>query len=376
MRIAIIAGEASGDLLGSGLLSALRERYGALEIEGIGGPQMQAQGCVSLYPMERLSIIGLFEAFGRLPELLPVRARLSRRFLANPPDIFVGVDAPDFNLALARRLREAGIATAHYVSPSVWAWRRYRIRKIARSIDLMMVLFPFEAAFYREHDLPVEFVGHPLADQIPDNVDTSAAREALGIPTGGQVVALLPGSRMSELKFLSATMIETAVWLKTRHPDLRFVTPLVDRQIRAYFRSALDVARVDLDIELFDGRSRDVMAASDVVLTASGTASLEAMLLKRPMVVIYRTTALSYAILKRWVGANIPHVALPNLLAGKELVPELLQDAAVPEKIGPRLLEFLEQPNAEMQDTFVALHRELKKNASQRAADAITGLID
>ena len=376
MRIAIIAGEASGDLLGSGLLSALRERYGALEIEGIGGPQMQAQGCVSLYPMERLSVIGLFEAFGRLPELLPVRARLSRRFLANPPDIFVGVDAPDFNLALARRLREAGIATAHYVSPSVWAWRRYRIRKIARSIDLMMVLFPFEAAFYREHDLPVEFVGHPLADQIPDKVDTSAAREALGIPTGGQVVALLPGSRMSELKFLSATMIETAVWLKTHHPDLRFVTPLVDRQIRAYFRSALDVARVDLDIELFDGRSRDVMAASDVVLTASGTASLEAMLLKRPMVVIYRTTALSYAILKRWVGANIPHVALPNLLAGKELVPELLQDAAVPEKIGPRLLEFLEQPNAEMQDTFVALHRELKKNASQRAADAITGLID
>lgn len=376
MRIAIVAGEASGDLLGAGLLGALRERYGTLEIEGIGGPQMQAQGCVSRYPMERLSVIGLFEAFGRLPELLPVRAKLARHFLDNPPDVFVGVDAPDFNLSLARRLREAGVTTVHYVSPSVWAWRRYRIKKIAGSIDLMMVLFPFEAAFYREHDLPVEFVGHPLADQIPESVDTTSARKALGIPTEGQIVALLPGSRMSELKFLSRTMVETAHWLKRRNPDLRFLAPLVDRETQNYFRSVLDSAAFELNVEIVNGRSREVMTACDVVLTASGTASLEAMLLKRPMVVIYRTTALSYAILKRWVGANIAHVALPNLLAGRALVPELLQHAAVPENIGPHLLEFLHKPNTQMHETFSKLHLDLKKSASTRAADAIAGLID
>ena len=375
MRIAIIAGEASGDLLGAGLLSALRERFGVLEIEGIGGPQMQAQGCVSLYPMERLSVVGLFESFGRIPELLPVRARLGRRLLRNPPDVFIGVDAPDFNLSLARRLRDAGIATAHYVSPSVWAWRQYRVKKIARSIDLMLVLFPFEASFYRKHELPVEFVGHPIADQIPEEVDRTSARERLGLATEGSIVALLPGSRMSELKFLSTTMLKTAQWLAERRPGLRFVTPLVDRETREYFRKTLELARPDLDIELFDGRARDVMAASDVVLTASGTASLEAMLLKRPMVVVYRTTALSFAILKRWVGANIPHIALPNLLAGKQLVPELLQDAATPEAIGIRLLEFLEKPSVQMYETFVRLHRELKKDASQRAANAIAELI-
>ena len=375
MRIAIIAGEASGDLLGAGLLSALRERFGRLEIEGIGGPQMQAQGCLSLYPMERLSVIGLFESFGRIPELLPVRARLGKRFLKNPPDIFVGVDAPDFNLSLARRLRNAGITTAHYVSPSVWAWRQYRVKKIARSIDLMMVLFPFEASFYRRHELPVEYVGHPLADQIPMEADMRDARVRLGIAPQGKIVALLPGSRMSELKFLSGTMIASAVWLAKRHPGLRFVTPMVDGATRAYFRSTLETAATDLAIELFDGRSRDVMAAADVVLTASGTASLEAMLLKRPMVVIYRTTALSFAILKRWVGSNIPHVALPNLLAGRELVPELLQDDATPEKIGSKLLAFLERPDPEMHQTFVSLHHELRKNASARAADALAALI-
>ena len=312
---------------------------------------------------------------GRIPELLPVRARLGRRLLRNPPDVFIGVDAPDFNLSLARRLRDAGIATAHYVSPSVWAWRQYRVKKIARSIDLMLVLFPFEASFYRKHELPVEFVGHPIADQIPEEVDRTSARERLGLATEGSIVALLPGSRMSELKFLSTTMLKTAQWLAERRPGLRFVTPLVDRETREYFRKTLELARPDLDIELFDGRARDVMAASDVVLTASGTASLEAMLLKRPMVVVYRTTALSFAILKRWVGANIPHIALPNLLAGKQLVPELLQDAATPEAIGIRLLEFLEKPSVQMYETFVRLHRELKKDASQRAANAIAELI-
>lgn len=375
MRIAIIAGEASGDLLGAGLLSALRERFGRLEIEGIGGPQMQAQGCVSLYPMERLSVLGLFESFGRILELLPVRARLGRHFLKNPPDVFVGVDAPDFNLSLARRLRDAGIATAHYVSPSVWAWRQYRVKKISRSIDLMMVLFPFEASFYRRHDLPVEYVGHPLADQIPMEVDRQNAREKLGLVTQGKIIALLPGSRMSELKFLSETMVSSAAWLAERHPGLRFVTPLVDKETRAYFRSVLDAVTLGFDIELFDGRSRDVMAAADVVLTASGTASLEAMLLKRPMVVIYRTSALSFAILKRWVGSNIPHVALPNLLAGRQLVPEMLQDDATPERIGAKLLAFLEQPDPDMHQTFVSLHHELRKSASQRAADALASLI-
>ena len=377
MRIAIIAGETSGDLLGAGLIRSLRRRFPNLEVEGIGGPQMEAEGCVSYYPMKRLSVIGLFEAFGRLPELLPVRARIIKTLLAKPPAVFIGVDAPDFNLVIASRLRAAGIKTVHYVSPSVWAWRRYRIRKITKSLDLMLVLFPFEADFYRDQGLNVEFVGHPLAEVIAASPDQSTARAELDLPPAAEFVALLPGSRLSEVRHLGARMISTAEWLKVRRPAVRFVAPMATPEVRQHFERQLNDSPLGNDIQLIDGGARQVMAASDVVLLASGTASLEAMLLNRLMVVTYRTTRLSYAILRRVVGSNISYVGLPNLLAGRELVPELLQDKANAEHLGPAVLNFLQKPElaARVHDEFRRLGAQLKRDASERAAEAITRLI-
>ena len=377
MRIVIIAGEASGDLLGAGLIRSLRSRFPELEVEGIGGPQMESEGCKSYYSMERLSVIGLFEAFGRLPELIPVRARIVKQLLKDPPVVFIGVDAPDFNLSIARKLKAAGIKTVHYVSPSVWAWRRYRIRKIVKSLDLMLVLFPFEAEFYRKYGLCVEFVGHPLAEVIADCPSQSVARQALNLSAQAQYVALLPGSRSSEVRHLGQCMIETAQWLLERRPTLQFLAPMANAQVRYQFQQFLDKSSLRKNIRLIDGSARQVMAASDVVLLASGTASLEAMLLNRPMVVTYRTTRLSYAILRRVVGANISYVGLPNLLAGRELVPELLQDQATPARLGAALLTFLEQP-ADMervQGEFERLGRQLKRGASERAAEAVAQLI-
>jgi len=376
VRIAIIAGESSGDLLGAGLLRALRGRGSDLQIEGIGGPHMRDAGCVSLYPMDRLSVIGLFESFGRYPELLPVRARLIKRFLASRPDVFIGVDAPDFNLGVASKLRRAGIRTAHFVSPSVWAWRRYRLRKIARSIDRMLVLFPFEAKFYREHNIGVEFVGHPLADAISGDAGTAVARRALGLDADAEIVALLPGSRMSEVAQLARPMVRTAVWLARQRPGVRFAAPIADPGLRRRFAAELVGEAARIDLEIFEGRSREVMSASDVVLLASGTASLEAMLLKRPMVITYRTTVLSYLILRSWVGANISHVGLPNLLAGRPLVPELLQGDAVPEKLGAAVLQFLQRPEAVamMCAEFDRIGQTLRCDAAERAADAVLDL--
>jgi lipid-A-disaccharide synthase len=376
VRVAIIAGEASGDLIGAGLLRALIALHPGLRATGIAGPRMQAAGCESLFPMERLSVIGLFETFGRYPELILARARLIDRFVAERPDVFIGVDAPDFNLYVAHRLHEAGIKTVHYVSPSVWAWRRYRMKKIARAVDLMMVLFPFEAEFYRVRGLPVSFVGHPLADEIPAATDRSACRRSLGLAVEGQYVALLPGSRATEVRHLTPCMLETARWLSARRPGLAFLVPFANPSARACFESSS--GRIDdLRIHRFDANARLVMGAADVVLLASGTASLEAMLLKRPMVITYRTGALSYAILKRWVGANIRHVGLPNLLGGRELVPELLQGQAVAEKLGPAVLRYLREPEtvAALEREFERLHGELKRDASARAARAISDLL-
>ncbi len=378
VRIAIIAGESSGDLLGAGLLRAIKDRRSKLSIEGIGGPLMQAQGCVSHYPMERLSVIGLFEAFGRYPELLPVRARLARRFLADPPDVFIGVDAPDFNLEIARRLRRAGIRTVHYVSPSVWAWRRYRLRKIARSVDLMLALFPFEVEFYRANQLPVQFVGHPLADLIPERVDRGAARDALAEAREGEIVALLPGSRVSEVASLAEPMVMTARWLAKRRPGVRFLAPLVNRATHELFRAVLERAGADANIRMLEGCSREAMAAADAILLASGTDALEAMLIKRPMVITYKTTALSFAILRFWVGSNVPHIGLPNLLAGRALVPEMLQGRATPEHLGPPLLGYLEQPedSREMLREFVRLHGSLRRSTNETAAQAVIDLAE
>ncbi len=375
MRIGIVAGEASGDLLGAGLIRAIRERYPQAVFEGIAGPQMIGAGASSLFPMERLSVMGFSEVIGRLRELLGIRRQLARHFIENPPDAFIGIDAPDFTLGLERKLHQAGIKTVHYVSPSVWAWRQRRVKKIVRSTDLMLTLFPFEAEFYREHQMPVHFVGHPLADLIPLRPDRAAARRELGLPAAGEVLALLPGSRSTELNHLAATFIDTARWLKLQRPDLHIVVPLANAARRAQFQSILAEALEPPPLTLVDGRAREVMAAADVVLLASGTASLEAMLLKRPMVVAYRMAPFSYWLARRLL--KVKSVSLPNLLAGDILVPELLQDAATPDQLGQAVLYYLENPQAaaEVMEHFNEIHHELRQDASRQAARAVLELI-
>ncbi len=375
LRIAIVAGEASGDLLASALIRALQVRRPDLHFEGIAGPQMIAAGCECLYPLERLSVMGLTEALGRYLELLPVRARLKKRWLAEPPALFIGVDAPDFNLSLEEGLRKAGITTAHYVSPSVWAWRRYRIRKIARAVDRMLTLFPFEADFYREHDVPVSFVGHPLTDIIPVDTNQDAVRRALNLPAEGEYIALLPGSRSHELDYLAGPMVGTARWLTEHRPGIAFIAPMINTDMRARFQRVLEQHGQGLDIRLIDGQSREAMTAADGVLLASGTATLEAMLLNRPMVVAYRLHPLSFQIMKALF--SVRHIALPNLLAGKQLIPELLQSEATPERLGAALLELLEndEQRLKLSDEFSGIRASLGNDAAARAADAILELL-
>lgn len=372
LRVGLIAGEASGDLLGAGLIQAIRERAGDREVvfEGIAGPEMQAEGCRSLYPLEALSVMGLVEVLKHLPGLLRIRRELYHHFRANPPDVFVGIDAPDFNLTLERRLRGRGIRTVHYVSPSVWAWRRYRIRKIARSVDRMLTLFPFEADFYREHAVPVTFVGHPLADRIPLVADTVQARHQLGLPEQGTLVAVLPGSRVGEVSRLAQPFIEAMQWCLERDPKLHFLVPLANERTRGVLEAHL--ARVpDLPVTLFNGNSRTVMTAADVVLLASGTAALEAMLLKKPMVVAYKVSATTHWLLQRLI--RVPRYSLPNLLAGEALVPEYVQDSVTPVNLGQALMNQLHnqsQRNLLIQK-FRQLHTELQHHADQQAAAAV-----
>ncbi|MCC6303128.1 MAG: lipid-A-disaccharide synthase [Gammaproteobacteria bacterium] len=374
LRIGIVAGEASGDLLGEGLIDALRRRVPGAVFEGIAGPRMTARGCEALYPMERLAVMGLVEVLGRYRELRAARARIAARFIADPPDVFVGIDAPDFNLGLEARLRAAGIPTVHYVSPTVWAWRRGRLRTIARAVDLMLTLFPFEEAFYREHEVAVRYVGHPLADAIPEQADPRAARAALGLPEAGELIALLPGSRESEVGRLADLFVQTAHWCLERRPGLRFVAPFASAATRARFEAAL-ARHPGLSCALFDGRSREVMAAADAVLLASGTASLEAMLLKRPMVVAYRLAPLSHWLIRRML--YIDRYSLPNLLSGERLVPEFVQDAATPPALGAALLELLAAPERvrRLRERFTALHRDLRRDANACAAEAVLELV-
>jgi len=375
LRIGVVAGEASGDLLGAGLIKAIRQRHPDARIEGIAGPEMIAAGADSLFPMDRLSVMGIVEVLGRYRELLGIRRQLATHFKRNPPDVFIGIDAPDFTLGLERQLRDAGIKTVHYVSPSVWAWRQGRVKKIARSTDLMLTLFPFENDIYQRHRVPVRFVGHPLADTIPLQVDRAAARQALSLPAQAEVLALLPGSRSNELNYLSDTFIDTVRWLRQRRPELEVVVPLANAVRRQQFEAALARAGDAPAMRLVDGRSREVMAAADAVLLASGTAALEAMLLKRPMVVAYRLAALTYWLAKRLV--KVSNYSLPNLLAGESLVPELIQHDATPEKLGAAVLEFLQNPETaeHVHRRFDEIHRRLRLDASEQAADAVLELL-
>ncbi len=371
----IVAGEASGDILGAGLIRALRRIYPGARFVGIGGEEMVAEGFHSLVPIERLSVMGLVEVLGRLRELFSIRARLMDYFLTNSPDVVIGIDSPDFTLGVERRCRDAGMLTVHYVSPSVWAWRQKRIFKIAKAVDLMLTLFPFEARFYEEHKVPVAFVGHPLADLIPMTPDTSAARRSLGLKEESPVLAILPGSRGSEVERLGGLFLAAARWIQSRRPDLQLAIPCVNREREQQVRALVDALDVKLAVTIVRGRSREVMAAADVVLLASGTATLEAMLLKKPMVVGYRLSNLSFRIVSRMVKS--PYIALPNLLAKQPLVPEFIQDDATPEALGEAVLERLEntEERERLTTAFSEIHHSLRQNADEQAASAIAALI-
>ncbi|WP_417786698.1 lipid-A-disaccharide synthase [Stutzerimonas xanthomarina] len=370
LTVALVAGEASGDILGAGLMQALRAQHPDVAFVGVGGPRMEAQGLVSYFPQERLAVMGLVEVLGRLPELLARRKRLLKTLLDMRPDVFIGIDAPDFNLDLALKLRRAGIKTVHYVSPSVWAWRQKRVLKIREACDLMLTLFPFEAKFYDDHQVAVRFVGHPLADTIPLVSDRAAARALLNLPQEGLIVALMPGSRGGEVGRLGELFLAAADRLRSMRPGIRFVVPCASPERRAQLEQML-VGR-DLPLTLLDGRSHEALAACHAVLIASGTATLEALLYKRPMVVAYSVAPLTYRILKRLVKS--PYVALPNLLAQRLLVPELLQDAATPDAMAQLLSPLLDNGDRQTEG-FDAIHRTLRCDASSKAADAVLELI-
>ncbi|WP_025806632.1 lipid-A-disaccharide synthase [Pseudomonas chlororaphis] len=369
LRIALVAGEASGDILGAGLMRALKAQHPTVEFIGVGGPLMQAEGLTSYFPMERLAVMGLVEVLGRLRELLARRKKLVQTLIAEKPDVFIGIDAPDFNLNIELQLRQAGIKTVHYVSPSVWAWRQKRVLKIREGCDLMLTLFPFEAKFYEEKGVPVRFVGHSLADAIPLEADRAAARAELGLPEG-PLVALMPGSRGGEVGRLGALFLDAAQRLRALRPGVRFVMPCASPERRVQLEELL--AGRDLPLTLLNGQSHQALAACDAVLIASGTATLEALLYKRPMVVAYRLAPLTFWILKRMVKS--PYISLPNLLAQRLLVPELLQDDATAEALAQTLSPLIED-GQEQTRGFDEIHRTLRRDASNQAAEAVLNLI-
>ncbi len=370
--IAIVAGEASGDILGAGLIAAIRSRYPACRFIGVGGSRMIAAGLESRFDMDRLSVMGITEVLGRLPELLRRRRDLIAHIVDQRADLYIGIDSPDFNLPIAARLHRLGIRTAHYVSPSVWAWRQGRVKGIRASIDLMLTLLPFEADFYVEHQVPVEFVGHPLADQIPVQVDQPAARAQLGLPANGRVVAVLPGSRGGEVRYIWPVFLEAIDRLAAQHPDLHFVVPAANVMRHAELSPQLATRT---RVTLVEGESHAAMAAADVVMLASGTATLEAMLLKKPMVVGYKVSGLTFAIMSRLVKTQ--WVSLPNLLSRETLVPELIQSDMTAKALADAVNQWLDNPGgcAALAAHFEQLHGQLRRQASDRAADAVVELL-
>lgn len=343
LRVVMVAGEASGDQLGAAVLEALSARFGPVSATGVGGPGMQRAGLQSLYPLERLAVMGLVEPLARLPELLRIRSALMRHTLAQPPDLFLGIDAPDFNLPLERALRARGVPTAHLVSPTVWAWRRSRLRGIARAVDMMLCLFPFELSLYREAGIPARYVGHPLANVLRPPADRCAARRALGLSADAPVLGLFPGSRAAEVRRLGPLFLEVAARLRARHPDLQLAVPAAGPAREAQLRALL-AAHPALPVSLLRGCSHELLGCADAVLLASGTVTLESMLLDAPMVVAYRMAPLSWAIVSRLV--HTPWAALPNILAARAVVPEFLQRSATPEALAGALEPLLEGPAA------------------------------
>jgi len=372
ITIGIVAGEASGDLLGSHLMAALKEARPGVEFTGIGGPKMQAVGMEALFPMEKLAVRGYVEVLRHYFEIVGIRRRLKHHFLATPPDLFIAVDAPDFNLDLELALRQHGIPTVHYVSPSIWAWRGERIHKIRRAVSHMLALFPHEPKLYREAGIPVDYVGHPLADLLPDMPKRTEMRETMRIPLQARVFAFLPGSRQSEVKHLAHTYIETARLILQQVPDARFLVPLASRETRGIFDQALyDCDAQQLPMTLLFGHAQDAMVAADIALVASGTATLECALLKRPMVITYRMPAFSWWMIRR--KRYQPYFGLPNILSERFVVPELIQEDATPENLAQALLNLLNDKDAiaQLEVEFHALHQMLRQNTAQKAAAAI-----
>jgi lipid-A-disaccharide synthase len=377
LRVGLVAGEASGDTLGAALIHALERLAPGAEFFGIAGPKMQAAGCDAWEPSESLAVMGLFEILRDLPRLLKLRAQIRRRFLRAKPDVFVGIDAPEFNLRLARQLRAAGIPTVQYVSPQVWAWRQGRVHSIHRSVDLVLCLLPFEKQFYENRGVAAEFVGHPLADAIPLEVGRAQARAALGLPAGARIVALLPGSRRGEVARLAEDFAATARWLAQERPQLQFLAPMASPATREIFAAALRRCAPQIEVRLIDGQAQTALAAADAALVASGTASLEAALCKRPMVVVYRLGAMSAWILRRLNLVKSKFFSQPNLLADRRVVGEYFQEQIVPAVIGAELLQWLDDAarRATLEQEFLAIHIDLKRDASARAAQAILALL-
>jgi lipid-A-disaccharide synthase len=373
LRVGIVAGEASGDILAAGLMRAIKQRHPDAVFEGIAGPKMLAQGCKSLFNMEELSVMGLVEVLSRIRRLLFVRKSLLAHFIANPPDVFIGVDAPDFNLGLELRLKKLGVVTVHYVSPTVWAWREKRIFKIAKASNLVLSIFPFEVQLYNKYNIPCKYVGHTLADEVPLQPDQAKTRAKLKLEAGGKILALLPGSRRGEVDMLLDIFIQSAQRIAESIPQLKILIPVVNRERKQQIETYLKENQPKLDIQLVIGHSREVMVAADAVLLASGTAALEAMLCKRPMVVAYRMKGSTYRMMKWLYKAK--YFALPNILADELLVPELLQDQVTPDNIVDKLLPMLQASDKSTCRRFDDLHQSLRLGADEQAANAVLELI-
>jgi lipid-A-disaccharide synthase len=373
LRVGIVAGEHSGDQLGAALIAALRERAPGVHCFGVAGPKMIAQGCEGWARSEELAVMGLTEVLQHLPRLLRLRGELRRRFIASRPDVFVGIDAPEFNLPLARSLKSAGLRTVQYVSPQVWAWRQGRARTIGLSCDLVLCLLPFETEFYRRHGVRSVFVGHPLADEIPLTADREGARRALGLEPQAGVIALLPGSRIGEVSRLGGPFAAAAAWIAARHADWQFIAPMASAAAReAFVRQIAQVPDLP-SIRMLDGQAQRALAAADAAIVASGTATLETLLTGRPMVVAYRVSAATAFLLRTLKLVKVPYFSQPNLLAGRRLVPEFFQEQVRGATLGKALLQELEDRDhvRELLDAFATIHRSLRRGGAARAAEAI-----
>lgn len=377
LRVGFVAGESSGDQLGAALIEALRERLGTLQCFGVAGPKMAAAGCEVWESAEALALMGLTEVLPHLPRLLRLRADLTKRFIDARPDVFIGIDAPEFNLRLAPRLKAAGIPTVQYVAPQVWAWRQGRVKKIGRACDLVLCLLPFETGFYARHGLAAEFVGHPLADQIPLQVDQPGARAALGLPAQQTLIALLPGSRLGEVGRLGADFLEAAAWIAARRPGVRFVAPMASARARELFLSKRAQVNDCPEVTIIDGQAQRVLAACDAALVASGTATLETLLSRRVMVVAYRLGGLTAFLLRRLRLVKVPYFSQPNLLLGRAFVPEFLQERVTGAALGEALLARLDDVayRQELGREFDRVHTELRRGGAGRAADAVLRLL-